>query len=185
MEGALALIDQLEAAGTVHNRAWALATAARCRALVQPAHGDLDGALGATEESLRQHARLPMPLELAQTLLARDLSKIYAKLGVPSGVFPQRSRNDDSSGSAPTTRPPRRPWPRWALSARAAWWSVPRPVATPTPLRGPRAKARALLPAFLEGGGQDRLACCRPRRPSSDRKSTRLNSSHRTISYAV
>src|SRR5438094_6622546 len=48
------------------------------------------------------------------------------------------------------------------------------------------------LPGLVEGaregagGGRILLACIRPPpAPSRDRKSTRLNSSHRTISYAV
>jgi len=41
------------------------------RDIPDPLTGDLDGALGATEESLRQHARLPMPFELARTLVVR------------------------------------------------------------------------------------------------------------------
>ena len=65
------LIEQLEARGVVLDRAWALATAARCRALFLAATGDLDGALEAVERAVVQHKRLPMPFELARTLVVK------------------------------------------------------------------------------------------------------------------
>jgi DNA-binding CsgD family transcriptional regulator len=71
LDRAHALIDQLEASGRARDRAWGLGAAARCRGLAIAATGDLDGAAAALDEAVRQHARLPMPFELARTLVAR------------------------------------------------------------------------------------------------------------------
>jgi ATP/maltotriose-dependent transcriptional regulator MalT len=63
------LATRLQERGRALDRAWALAAAARCRALLLAARGDLGGALAAVEEAVRQHERLAMPFELARTLL--------------------------------------------------------------------------------------------------------------------
>jgi DNA-binding CsgD family transcriptional regulator len=47
-----------------------LATAARCRALLSAATGDLPAALEAFEQALVEHDRLPAPFERARTMLA-------------------------------------------------------------------------------------------------------------------
>jgi DNA-binding CsgD family transcriptional regulator len=57
----------------------AAASAARCRASLLAAHGDLDGALAAAEEALRGHERLEMPLERGRTLL--ELGRIRRRNG--------------------------------------------------------------------------------------------------------
>jgi DNA-binding NarL/FixJ family response regulator len=49
--------------------AWARAAGARCRGLVALARGDLDRAIDALENALAEHELLPMPFELARTLL--------------------------------------------------------------------------------------------------------------------
>jgi DNA-binding CsgD family transcriptional regulator len=46
-----------------------VATSHRCLALVKAASGDLDGAAAAGEQAIVAHDRLPMPFELARTLL--------------------------------------------------------------------------------------------------------------------
>ena len=69
LERAHTLIAHLEERGRLLDRAWALATGARCRALFAAATGDLDGGLSAASEALRHHERLEMPFELARTLL--------------------------------------------------------------------------------------------------------------------
>lgn len=61
----------LENCGERLRRAWALATAARCRALLASALGEPREALQAVERALSEHARLPEPLELGRTLLVR------------------------------------------------------------------------------------------------------------------
>jgi DNA-binding CsgD family transcriptional regulator len=50
--------------------AWALATAARSRALLCEAGGDLDGARAALDRALAEHARMRCPFERGRTLLA-------------------------------------------------------------------------------------------------------------------
>jgi DNA-binding CsgD family transcriptional regulator len=65
------LLAGFEERALATSRPWALATAARCRALLLAAQGDPDGALAAAEEALAHHERLPMPFELGRTLLAQ------------------------------------------------------------------------------------------------------------------
>jgi DNA-binding CsgD family transcriptional regulator len=69
LDRAASLIDDLERRGRILPRPWTLATAARCRGLLQSALGDLDAARASTEEALDHHARLQMPFERARTLL--------------------------------------------------------------------------------------------------------------------
>ena len=68
-EPAAAIVDQLEHNGRRLDRAWALATGARCRALLLAADGRLEDAVQAGERAMAEHARLAMPLERARTLL--------------------------------------------------------------------------------------------------------------------
>jgi DNA-binding CsgD family transcriptional regulator len=72
------LIDLLESRGRALDRAWALATAARCRGLLLAAEGDVAGALAPLAQALAEHDRIDMPLELARTLLA--LGQIQRRL---------------------------------------------------------------------------------------------------------
>jgi DNA-binding CsgD family transcriptional regulator len=61
-------IEWLDAAGSAVDRAWAIATAARCRGLLLEAAGaDADTAF---ETALREHGRVPLPFERARTLRA-------------------------------------------------------------------------------------------------------------------
>ena len=69
IERARRLTDALAHCGRTFDRPWALATSGRCRALLCAAAGDLDGAAAAAEQALVDHQRLPMPFELARTLL--------------------------------------------------------------------------------------------------------------------
>jgi len=52
------------------DRAWALAAAGRCRALLASAQGDHDAAGAALGRAFAAHERLDMPFELARTHLA-------------------------------------------------------------------------------------------------------------------
>jgi DNA-binding CsgD family transcriptional regulator len=89
------LIEKLDAQGRVLDRAWALATAARCRGLLAAARGDPPGALAHFQRALREHQRVPRLFELARTLraqgmvLRRDKHKAAAKAALEQalGVF--------------------------------------------------------------------------------------------------
>jgi DNA-binding CsgD family transcriptional regulator len=70
LEQARALVDALEERGRALDRAWALATGARSRALLLAAGGDLAGAHAALDQALAAHQRLPQPFEHGRTLLA-------------------------------------------------------------------------------------------------------------------
>jgi len=78
-ERAAAIVDQLEHNGCRLDRAWALATGARCRALLLAANGQLAEAVQAGERAMAEHARLAMPLERARTLLVIGL--VQRRLG--------------------------------------------------------------------------------------------------------
>jgi DNA-binding CsgD family transcriptional regulator len=65
------LLHQLEDAAQRLDRAPALAAAARCRAILCIETGDLSAAASSIEDALAQHARVPMPIERARTLLVK------------------------------------------------------------------------------------------------------------------
>jgi DNA-binding CsgD family transcriptional regulator len=110
VEAAAALLERLESEGRASERVLALATAARCRALLAAAAGDLDGGVAAVHESLELHERLPQPFDLARTLLVsgqiqRRLARkadarghllqalsIFERLGAP--LWAARARDD-------------------------------------------------------------------------------------------
>ncbi len=69
IDEAEALLVPFEESGKDLDRAWAIATGARCRALVLAARGDLPQAAAAAARALREHDRLPLPFELGRTLL--------------------------------------------------------------------------------------------------------------------
>jgi len=60
----------LEARGRELGRTWAIATALRCRGLIEAAAGDPDRALATLGEALEAHESLPQPFDRARTLLA-------------------------------------------------------------------------------------------------------------------
>jgi DNA-binding CsgD family transcriptional regulator len=72
-------LEWLEERGRTLDRALALATGARCRGLLLAARSDLPAALASLEEALRYHERLPMPFELARTLLVQGTIRRRAK----------------------------------------------------------------------------------------------------------
>src|SRR5690242_21815681 len=65
------------------------------------------------------------------------------------------------------------------------WTDRPVPVQGRAGGRGRRAVHRAVGSARLRGRGAAALVAARHVQPAPDRKSTRLNSSHMSISYAV
>ncbi len=79
LDEAEAFLVPFEEKGRQLDRAWAMATAARCRALLAAARGDLPAALKAADEALREHDRLPLPFELGRTLLVKGAVERRAK----------------------------------------------------------------------------------------------------------
>jgi len=79
LDDAEALLVPFEEAGRHLDRAWAIATGARSRALVLAARGDLAGASAAADEAVREHDRLPLPFELGRTLMVRGAVERRAK----------------------------------------------------------------------------------------------------------
>ena len=79
LDEAEALLAPFEDAGRSLDRAWAMATGARCRALVLAARGDLPAASAAADEAVRHHDRLPLPFELGRTILVRGAVQRRAK----------------------------------------------------------------------------------------------------------
>jgi DNA-binding CsgD family transcriptional regulator len=69
LDDAEPLVDTLERNGRRLNRAWMLATALRCRAMLLAARGDLTAATETAERAMIEHQRLPMPFERARTQL--------------------------------------------------------------------------------------------------------------------
>lgn len=63
------LIEKLEIDGRRLDRAWLLATGARCRGMWLAAKGDLDEAIWCVSAAMTEHDRLPMPFERARTQL--------------------------------------------------------------------------------------------------------------------
>jgi DNA-binding CsgD family transcriptional regulator len=79
LERAERLTEMLATRGGELDRSFALATSARCSALLSVARGDLDTALREVERALSEHERLSMPLELGRTLLVKGQIERRAK----------------------------------------------------------------------------------------------------------
>jgi len=79
LDRAEGLVERLEERGCTTGRAWTLATAARCRALLLAACGDTDSAIRALEEAIDHHQHLAMPFELGRTLLVMGQVQRRAK----------------------------------------------------------------------------------------------------------
>jgi DNA-binding CsgD family transcriptional regulator len=116
---ARSLTEQLAARGKSLGRLWALATAARCRAHLAAADGDLEGARAACDQALSWHEQLPMPLELGRTLLVKGMIERRGRhkpaaresLGHALGIFehlgaPLWAGKARKELSKITTRPP-------------------------------------------------------------------------------
>ncbi|SEH50311.1 AAA ATPase domain-containing protein [Mycolicibacterium rutilum] len=63
------MVAALETNGERLDRPWMVAVAARCRAMLLAAQGDVTRALQKAEQAIDVHARVPMPFELARTQL--------------------------------------------------------------------------------------------------------------------
>jgi tetratricopeptide (TPR) repeat protein len=99
-EHAEPVLEWLEERGRTLDRASALATAARCRALLWAARGQLGDALDVTDDALGYHGRMEQPFELGRTLLVKGQDR------------PAREKEADRAGGARgrsrDLRPPRR-----------------------------------------------------------------------------
>ena len=102
LDAATKYLEWLERGGEEQDRPWALATAGRCRGVLEAALGDSLAGLDALEGALAEHERLPMPFERARTLLMkgvlhrrrkekrladrtlREALSIFESLGTPS-----------------------------------------------------------------------------------------------------
>jgi DNA-binding CsgD family transcriptional regulator len=69
LDRAATVLDRLGERGRALDRPWAMATAARCQAMLMAARGDLAAASSQVEIALARHEQLAMPFELARTLL--------------------------------------------------------------------------------------------------------------------
>jgi DNA-binding CsgD family transcriptional regulator len=79
LDRAEALLDTFQGRARKLDRAWALATGARCRGLLLAARGEIAGAAAALDQALIEHERLEMPLETARTLLAKGVVERRAR----------------------------------------------------------------------------------------------------------
>jgi DNA-binding CsgD family transcriptional regulator len=79
LDRAETLLERLDARARETGRAWTLATAARCWALLRAARGDTEGAVRTLEEAIRLHEGLGMPFELGRTLLIMGQTQRRAK----------------------------------------------------------------------------------------------------------
>lgn len=70
LPAAEALVERLEASGTVAGRVWAAASALWGRGLLLAANGELGESSSALEQAAQAHDRLGLPLEHGRTLLA-------------------------------------------------------------------------------------------------------------------
>lgn len=70
IEAASDCLERYEALAERSESPWARATAARGRGLLCAASGDLDGARGALDHALAEHARMQCPFEQGRTLVA-------------------------------------------------------------------------------------------------------------------
>jgi DNA-binding NarL/FixJ family response regulator len=84
------LVTALERNGRRLDRAWMLATGARCRAMMMAANGSVDDALRTAQTAMAHHERLPMPFERARTQLVL-------------GQIQRRMRQKDSATNTLTT----------------------------------------------------------------------------------
>jgi DNA-binding CsgD family transcriptional regulator len=77
---AAARLEPFEERSRRLDRAWGLATGARCRGLLLAGAGDLSGALDSLGEALVHHERVPEPFSLARTLFSLGRIQRRAKL---------------------------------------------------------------------------------------------------------
>ena len=120
LDEARALVDWLDERGRTLDRPWALATAARCRALLQAARGDTPGAMDTIGLAEVLQRRVGEPFELGRTLLAKGTIarrgrqrrlaresidaaiKVFQGLGAPLWVTRAQAEGARIGGRAPS-----------------------------------------------------------------------------------
>jgi DNA-binding CsgD family transcriptional regulator len=103
------IIEAMNANGRRLDRAWMLATSARCRSLLEAARGDIDAAVASAEHAMTEHDRLPMPFERARTLmLLGQLRRRQRKKELARATLGEAVQIFETLGS-----------PLWAQRARA------------------------------------------------------------------
>jgi DNA-binding CsgD family transcriptional regulator len=78
VEEAETITSWLEERGAALDRVWAICVAARCRGLILAARSEVEEAERVLLDALKEHERLPMPVERARTLLV--LGRIRRRL---------------------------------------------------------------------------------------------------------
>jgi DNA-binding CsgD family transcriptional regulator len=91
LDAARERLDWLAEAGRRLDRPRAIATSARCLALLEQAEGRTTAALEQAEQALQAHDRLPMPFELARTLLVKGGIEVQARRKAPARASLQRA----------------------------------------------------------------------------------------------
>jgi len=71
LDEAAHLVELMEHAAAVVPTPWVRSVGLRCRAMLDAARGDVDGGIAVLERALVEHEALPMPFELARTLLVK------------------------------------------------------------------------------------------------------------------
>ncbi len=109
LDDAEPLVAALETNGARLDRPWMLTTAARGRAMLLSAQGDLGAAAELAEQALAHHARLPMPFERARTqLLLGQLQRRRRRRQAAVETLTEALDGFDAVGA-----------PLWAARARA------------------------------------------------------------------
>jgi DNA-binding NarL/FixJ family response regulator len=100
LEEAAALLAGLDAHAQVVPSPWLLATAARCRGVLQAAHGDIAGAVETLVKAKHRAAHLREPFELGRTLLALGTAQRRAKQwSAARGSLEEASRTFERLGA--------------------------------------------------------------------------------------
>jgi len=106
LERANEIVDRLQDQGSALDRPLALATAARCRALIAAGLGDLQGALPELEAALAMHQRIPIPFESARTRLihGETLRRLKKKREARDALVSARSQFEELGAALWTAR---------------------------------------------------------------------------------
>jgi DNA-binding CsgD family transcriptional regulator len=93
LDRARALLDRFERQAQARNRAWALATAARCRGLILAAERDAPAAFAALDDAVDLHSSVPQPFDLGRTLLVQGRILRRSKRKAPARASLEQALN--------------------------------------------------------------------------------------------